>query len=41
MRRSLEIGVSCRLNVHLNSIAAEPSTRNREAEEFKEKDPAT
>jgi|SRR6188768_3425066 hypothetical protein len=33
--------VSWRSDVHLNSIAAGPSTHNREAKEFKEKDPAT
>jgi hypothetical protein len=30
-----------RSDIHLNSIAAGPGTHNREAEEFKEKDPAT
>jgi hypothetical protein len=30
-----------RSDIHLHSIAAGPGTHNREAEEFKEKDPAT
>jgi hypothetical protein len=39
----LDRGVSyfSRSDIHLNSIAAGPSTHNREAEDFKDKDPAT